>query len=190
MWRREVSLCTYKVLVIEWIVTFLAYIEPYLIMWCDLFCLIHTLTHTHTHTHTSLPPHTHTHTHTHTCTHTHTHTHTHSHTHTHTHSHTHLSLPLHTHTHTHLSLSLPPSYTHTHMDTIPTDIDSQLARTSHLLDELNQQQKERLSQAPVELSEGHLMLPGPSEEEVKIASSLRAGLVQLTAQVWCSYVEW
>ena len=69
-----------------------------------------------------------------------------------------------------------------------TDIDSQLEHTSHLLDQLQDQQRDRLSQAPLELDDGHLMLPGPSDEEVRIASDLRAGLAQLTAQV-CMHIQ-
>jgi hypothetical protein len=64
-----------------------------------------------------------------------------------------------------------------------TDIDSQLEHTSHLLGQLQDEQTDRLSQAPLELDDGHLTLPGPSDEEVRIASDLRAGLAQLTAQV-------
>ena len=92
------------------------------------------------------------------------HAHTHTHTHTNTLSHPHMYLP---------------TLSHTHL----TDIDSQLEHTSHLLDQLQDQQRDRLSQAPLELDDGHLMLPGPSDEEVRIASNLRAGLAQLTAQV-------
>ena len=80
-----------------------------------------------------------------------------------------------------LSLSLSLSLFH---QLLHTGIDSQLAHTSDLLGRLHDEQKDRLSQEPVKLDDGHLVLPGPSDEEMKLASELRAGLVQLTAQVW------
>ena len=87
---------------------------------------------------------------------------------------------------THLHHSPPsPIPLHTFTSTLHpfTDIDSQLEHTSHLLGQLEEEQRDRLSQAPLELDDGHLVLPGPSDEEVRIASDLRAGLAQLTAQV-------
>ena len=67
-------------------------------------------------------------------------------------------------------------------------VDSQLAHTSNLIGRLHDEQRERLSQGAVEQGDGRLMLPGPSEEEMRIASDLRAGLVQLTAQVGGSVI--
>ena len=90
--------------------------------------------------------------------------------------------------------SLSLSHTHTHTHTVHTshsiDIDSQLEHTSHLLNQLQDQQRDRLSQAPLELDDGHLMLPGPSDEEMRIASDLRVGLAQLTAQVCTALLQY
>ena len=57
-----------------------------------------------------------------------------------------------------------------------------LMKTSSLLSQLQEHQEERLSQSPY-VSQDHLILPGPSEQEVGVASEIRQELANLTAVV-------
>ena len=84
---------------------------------------------------------------------------------------------------------------HAPMDLLPvslcaagSSVEVGLLRASNLLSQLQEHQTERLSLPPYLSSEGHSLLPPPSEEEMGVASEVRQELAALTSVV-CEEVE-